>query len=341
MSAPIQRSIGTEPLDRLVRHLRCPLTIIREGRELELKLEGGQLISPAGHRYPIKDDVPDLRPLHPGVELNPDDNYAFIHSRQSQYEPAPSKAGLKKLQETCGLRPDMVEQKRVLVAGSAMGTEVRMLCEAGCKEVIGLDYAGHIRTLSGELKFDGTDVMYVQGDLLSLPFPARYFDLVFSSGVVQHTRSPELGFRKICRVTKPGGWIVLAVAYPDNPTHRNVTSVRLKRQFHRLPPQQAEAQIKRRLRRRIFFEKLRLARLDYMLTGEFFPGQGQDFLTRLGMALDTYYPPYRHAIDPNEIRRWFWELGMSPTLPRNVAPYFHDTPESAFGSTKSYIARRP
>jgi len=82
--------------------------------------------------------------------------------------------------------------------------------------------------------------------------------------------------------------------------------------------------------------------LDYRLTGGMaFPTQGAGFAMRLGAAFDTCYPAYRHALDPNEVRRRFLDLGMMPMLPRNIAPHFGDVPGHALGTFKSYTAVRP
>ena len=103
----------------------------------------------------------------------------------------------------------------------------------------------------------------------------------------------------------------------------------------------AEKKLRSLLLRRMRYEKLRLARFEYALTGMFFPGRGLSAEQRLGMALDTYYSPYRFSLDFNEIRQWFQEIGMSPSLPRNFAPYFRGVSNSDFGSAKSFLARRP
>ena len=325
-------------VEKLLPHLRCPLTLIRQGREVALIRQGDALVSPDGLRYPIVANVPDLRP-RAGEAV---DHYAQIHAVQARSEPAPDADVLARLADAYGLKDGELTGRSVLVAGAALGTEVAMMLALGADEVFALDYAGHIRTLPARLNAPKGRVHYVQGDVCALPFAARYFDLTFSSGVLQHTPSPELGFREIHRVTKDGGHINLAIPYPDSPHHRNITRARLKHRFHAMPPAEAEKRLARRLRRRVAMERIGLARLDYRLTsGMAFPAQGAGFAIRLGAALDTYYPAYRHTLDPNEVRRWFLDLGMTPKLPRNIAPHFGDVPESALGATKSYTAVRP
>lgn len=43
------------------------------------------------------------------------------------------------------------------------------------------------------------------GDIARLPFPDQSFDLVTANMVVEHLDNPEIQFREICRILKPGG----------------------------------------------------------------------------------------------------------------------------------------
>lgn len=65
--------------------------------------------------------------------------------------------------------------------------------------VVGLDYDLH------SLKKHKTIVLRVRGDISKLPFKASAFDLVTSNMVVEHLDSPEIQFKEINRILKPGG----------------------------------------------------------------------------------------------------------------------------------------
>ena len=60
-------------------------------------------------------------------------------------------------------------------------------------------------------RFPSSEVDFIQGSVLELPFPDNSIDLVFSNGVLHHTTNPFLGISEIRRVLKPGGscWLYL------------------------------------------------------------------------------------------------------------------------------------
>ena len=47
-----------------------------------------------------------------------------------------------------------------------------------------------------------------QADIRPLPFPSRWFDIVFGLGVVQHTPDPEESILALYEQVEPGGWLV-------------------------------------------------------------------------------------------------------------------------------------
>jgi 2-polyprenyl-3-methyl-5-hydroxy-6-metoxy-1,4-benzoquinol methylase len=55
----------------------------------------------------------------------------------------------------------------------------------------------------------GSDL--VAADACALPFPDGTFDVVLSSECIEHTLDPQLAAAEICRVTRPGGLVVITV----------------------------------------------------------------------------------------------------------------------------------
>ena len=81
-------------LDRWLPDLRCPLTLMRDQREVELVRKDEMLVSALGPSYPVIAEIPDLRPLVLSNLETFDDNYTFIHAHQTVAEPRPDEAGL-------------------------------------------------------------------------------------------------------------------------------------------------------------------------------------------------------------------------------------------------------
>ena len=100
-----------------------------------------------------------------------------------------------------------------------------LILDAGCGEGIDLASAGlspDCRAVGVELSPGGIRAAsarissvprarLVQGDVLSLPFPANVFDGAYSYGVVHHTVDPRRAVREIVRALKPGGPVLIYV----------------------------------------------------------------------------------------------------------------------------------
>jgi len=85
MAGPVDVTAMAKPataamVERLLPHLRCPLTLIRQGHEVPLTQRGEALVSPNGHAYAVVAGVPDLRPRASEAAGETIDHYAHIHA---------------------------------------------------------------------------------------------------------------------------------------------------------------------------------------------------------------------------------------------------------------------
>lgn len=95
--------------------------------------------------------------------------------------------------------------KRVLDAGCGSGLALRLASEAGA-EVSGVDATPELVAIARE-RVAGGDVRV--GDLESLPFDDREFDVVFAFNAIQYAESPMNALREFRRVAKPDGMVVI------------------------------------------------------------------------------------------------------------------------------------
>jgi ubiquinone/menaquinone biosynthesis C-methylase UbiE len=101
---------------------------------------------------------------------------------------------------------------RALDAGCGSGRYSMALRELGVSRVLGLDASHDSVAFAQKInRFPSSEVEFIQGSVLELPYPDDSIDLVFSNGVLHHTTDPSLGISEIRRVLKPGGccWLYL------------------------------------------------------------------------------------------------------------------------------------
>jgi ubiquinone/menaquinone biosynthesis C-methylase UbiE len=94
--------------------------------------------------------------------------------------------------------------KRVLEVGSGPGGNLQLLLEKDCREIVGVDVSPKMIEVSRRL-LQNKNIRIQKVDGVSLPFDDQYFDLVFTSTVLQHnTHEDQLKalIQNICRVSK-------------------------------------------------------------------------------------------------------------------------------------------
>ncbi|HKQ30778.1 MAG TPA: class I SAM-dependent methyltransferase [Burkholderiales bacterium] len=98
--------------------------------------------------------------------------------------------------------------KKMLEVGVGAGTDHLQWARAGC-ECHGVDLTdAAIETTRARLALYGLSSSLQRVDAEVLPFPDATFDLVYSWGVIHHSKSPEHIVAEIHRVLKPGGMFI-------------------------------------------------------------------------------------------------------------------------------------
>jgi ubiquinone/menaquinone biosynthesis C-methylase UbiE len=115
--------------------------------------------------------------------------------------------------ERNGISLESVRGKSVLDAGCGGGRYTGAWRILGAKPATGLDISpANITDARGRAAAAGLrGVEFREGNVLSLDVPDNSFDIVFSNGVLHHTRDWEAGIAELLRALKPGGlgWLYL------------------------------------------------------------------------------------------------------------------------------------
>ena len=108
---------------------------------------------------------------------------------------------------------------KVLEIGYGIGTDLLRFCEAGA-EVYGIDITEeHYRLAQKNFVLHGRECNLKLCDANNIEFPADYFDIVYSHGVLHHTPDTVRCISEAYRVLKPGGTFILSLYYKYSAFH--------------------------------------------------------------------------------------------------------------------------
>ena len=167
-----------------------------------------------GARYAARDDIPDLR--------LPGDRWTDVVREFYQAAPFPGYRPHDTLQ---ALRTRAQRSEFARLLDTAISADARIL-EIGCgtgqmsiylasadRLVIGADVARASLELAtaAAKRFSVARVQFVETDLHRPGLRAGAFDVVYTSGVLHHTRDPGQSLEAILPLLRPGGMIVLGL----------------------------------------------------------------------------------------------------------------------------------
>lgn len=109
--------------------------------------------------------------------------------------------------------------KRVLEIGFGMGTDLLSWRKAGA-EVYGIDITQeHYRLAKRNFELHGEIANLQLADAADIPFPANFFDIVYTCGVLHHTPDTVRCISEAFRVLRPGGQLIFAVYHTYSAFH--------------------------------------------------------------------------------------------------------------------------
>lgn len=108
---------------------------------------------------------------------------------------------------TCFFNPELLKDIKLLDVGCGNGLITNVYSDLGSR-VYAIDQS---LTSVRETKRKYPQLIVKQGDALKIPFDDNTFDIVTSIGVLHHTPKPYSGFSECVRVTKEGGFVLVAL----------------------------------------------------------------------------------------------------------------------------------
>lgn len=285
--------------------LRCPAARARGSSHDSLVRDHEVLVS-AYDRYPISDGVPDLRLPQDRGGTSYDEILPHLSGEEDE-------SVISSLITSMEVMRGDIDGKRVLVAGVGCGTELNIILRFEPAEVYAIDFSDFIVQLNTMPRYRSRAVQFVIGDLCNLPFQENSFDYIISSGIIHHTRSPELAFRNLWSSLRPGGAINFGHIYGQNAHNRLVSVGRWTCEFHKMKPADAKAMLQKRVRVTTAFMRMGLSRIVSRLIPHFglleLGNPRASYAQNLRSAYDYYLCTYRHTISSDEVFDWFRQVG--------------------------------
>jgi SAM-dependent methyltransferase len=230
---------------------------------------------------------------------------------RTQLDNATSRESETDFRNRTGLEPEDLRGKLVLDVGCGMGRFADIASRWGAR-VVGVDLSAAAEVAARNLGGRET-VSIFRGDVFSLPFAPASFDYIYSLGVLHHTPNCEKAFKRLPRLLKPGGTIILWVYSSYNRWYR--MSDLYRRVTHRLPSRGLHAlcyvamplyYVHKGLRRLPVVGRWLSNLLHLALPISLHP----DSAMRVLDTFDWYSPNYQSKHTYEEVFRWFEGSGL-------------------------------
>jgi SAM-dependent methyltransferase/uncharacterized protein YbaR (Trm112 family) len=96
----------------------------------------------------------------------------------------------------------------VFEGGCGKGRHTYHALKSGAR-IVAVDFSRAIDVAANNCRELAGERLFVQADLMALPFDEQSFDVAFSFGVLHHLPAPEEGFRKLVALVRPGGRVLV------------------------------------------------------------------------------------------------------------------------------------
>ena len=108
------------------------------------------------------------------------------------------------------LAPRGLGGKTVFEGGCGKGRHTYYALREGAR-VVAVDFSRAVDVARANCRGVDGERLFVQADLMALPFAPETFEVAYSLGVLHHLPDPEEGFRRLTALVEPGGRVLIYV----------------------------------------------------------------------------------------------------------------------------------
>jgi SAM-dependent methyltransferase len=233
--------------------------------------------------------VPALASTGQEIHESFSDEWAAFGTELSKTWGQETEQRLRDFQEQLGYLN--LEGKRVWDAGCGAGLLSNAITTLGC-DVVASDISDSVFAAARRFA-DNPRLTFVQADLARPVFQPESFDVIFCAGVLHHTPDTRKTLEAVLPALKPGGtifvWLYWAVPGWKFKLRSLIRSAVVPMPLF--------------VRKAVSYAYVPLVALK---------GRDGHSLRELAVvSLDYFTPKYRHEHTPEELGRWFRELGLS------------------------------
>lgn len=183
--------------------------------------EGTLRCAPCARSYPVVRGVPRFV-AHDGYVGS--FSYEWNKWSRVQFDPANGRTESEDtFTEKTGFTPRDLEGKLVLDVGCGAGRFLEIASRWGAR-AIGIDFSFAVEASQANLG-QRPNVDVIQADVFHLPFKDEIFDVIFSIGVLHHTRDTREAFLSLPRHLKNGGEIAVWLYYYTDELYKKASDV--------------------------------------------------------------------------------------------------------------------
>jgi SAM-dependent methyltransferase len=322
----------SDKIHEMAKFLTCPIC------HKKLELLDNSFICPQHHKYPIINGIPRILPDYNEFVNQKSFDFKWKHFADVVFRDDVMRSAKAWRLKRYGFYneerfKDFLKDKEIILdAGCGLGRWTAWMAELNRKaKVFGVEITECINI--GYKRYNDLDnVYFIQGDITKLPFPNDFFDFIFCEGVIHHTSNPYRTFVHLVSKLKKGGEIAIYVYKKKSPI-REFCDDYIRERVSKMSVEEALefakavtlfgkslADLNVEIEVPVDIPilgikkgKYNLQRFFYYNIFKCFWNEELGFDFSVAVNFDWYHPKYAYRFTVDEVKDWFYSLGMEIT----------------------------